>query len=142
MVTTKIFGLFLIGMLLVMSCSKDTPLEPQQQNPPANVKLSRFSEIQKQVFTPTCAVAGCHAGTNPAANLNLEAGKAYVSLVNVASTQNPTMKRVLPGDDGQSYLVKKLTGTGTSQMPLGGPALASATIDSIKKWINLGAQNN
>jgi hypothetical protein len=52
---------------------------------------------------------------------------------------------VVPGDVGNSYLVKKLTGVGmcagTAVMPLGG-MLATAEIQKIADWICGGAQQN
>jgi uncharacterized protein (TIGR03118 family) len=112
------------------------------------VAASTLTQIQTQVFTPICS--GCHDGSNaPGGALpgsqNLTAGNSFANLVNVASLEQPTVLRVKPGDPANSYLIQKLEGAGTisgSRMPLGGPFLSQATIDSIKSWITSGAPNN
>lgn len=112
--------------------------------PPPTVTLT---ELQVEVFS---ACTGCHNGTAAAggplpASMNLNAGSTYASLVNVASRQQPTLQRVLPGNADNSYLVRKLEGTaGISgvRMPFGGPYFDAATITRLKAWINAGAPNN
>ena len=141
----KIIGLGLWIFILLMSCSSDTPFEADN-NPPPDNDLSTFTKIQSEIFTPTCALSGCHTGSNPQANLNLSAGEAYNALVDINSVQIPSRKRVAPGNSADSYLIDKLKGTNmatnTSQMPFGGIPLSDATIDSIAKWIDSGAPNN
>ncbi len=106
-----------------------------------NSDVFTFAEIQSQVFNSSCAVSGCHASSTKRAGLDLSDGNAYTSLVNVASSQNSSMMRVNPGNSAKSYLIKKLAGDGTSQMPPSG-ALKPETIDKIKVWIDDGAENN
>lgn len=141
----KIIGLSFWIFIFLMSCSSDTPFEADN-NPSPDNDLSEFSKIQSEIFTPTCALSGCHSGSNPQANLNLSAGEAYNALVNVNSIQIPSRKRVAPGNSADSYLIDKLKGTNmaanTSQMPFGGIPLSDAIIDSIAKWIDSGAPNN
>ena len=77
--------------------------------------------------------------------MNLTAGNAFASLVNVASVEHPTLKRVSPGDPNNSYLIQKLEGTAGiagARMPFGGPFLDQATIDEVATWISQGAANN
>ena len=55
------------------------------------------------------------------------------------------MKRVLPGDPDNSFVVHKLEGTdlnGSARMPFGGPFLDQPTIDTVRAWITQGALNN
>lgn len=114
-------------------------------NAPPAVKLS---QLQAQVFTPRCT--GCHDGSQPAngflpGSQDLRDGKAFASLVNVTSQEQPGVVRVKPGDPAASYLIRKLEGTAgiTGQrMPLGGPFLDAATIDQVRSWIASGAPNN
>jgi uncharacterized protein (TIGR03118 family) len=110
----------------------------------------QFSDLYMQVFASAGAghCASCHAGGGaflPAA-LNLSsAAAAYAALVDVASLQQPSLRRVNSGDPASSYLVDKLEGVdigATNRMPLGGPFLDQATIDSVKTWIAQGALNN
>ena len=99
-----------------------------------------FDEIQANVFTPSCATTGCHAGGTPAGGLNLQAGQAFGSLVSIASSNpNCAALRVSPGDPNNSCLIERLEGTVAPQMPFGGPALAQSDIDDIRQWITDGA---
>ena len=100
-----------------------------------------LAAIQASVFTPTCATSGCHSGASPPQGLNLEDGNAFTNLVNVASSQVPSLSRVTPGDPDNSYLIQKLEGTAAvgNRMPLGGAALDQAVIDDIRQWITDGA---
>ncbi len=102
---------------------------------------SKLSSIQQYVFTPSCATAGCHSATSPQQDLNLSSGSSYSNLVDVTSHEDGVMKRVAPGNSAQSWLMKKLNGDGTSQMPPAGQ-LSQATIDTIAAWIDAGALNN
>ena len=97
---------------------------------PASMMLSAdFDSIQANIFTPICA--GCHGGANPAANLNLDAAHSYNDLVNVPSTEEPTLDRVKPGDPMDSYLVIHLQKDGD-----GAPA---SDIPFVVQWIQDGA---
>jgi len=138
----KLFSILIISLLSIHCSDKitteDDLTSPQvQQN-----RLAKFSELQKQVFNKSCATSGCHAGSNPQANLNLSEGNAFSNLVNVQSILNPNLKRVQPGNADASYLVKVLTWETDIKMPLGGQKLSQNIIDSIKVWINKGAPND
>jgi hypothetical protein len=105
--------------------------------------LPTLASIQAGVFTPRCA--GCHSGvgaTLPGV-LNLTSETASrAALVGVASLEVGTLQRVAPGNANDSYLVRKLEGGPSivgNRMPLVGPPLAQATIDSIRLWITNGA---
>jgi hypothetical protein len=100
-----------------------------------------FQSIQDNVFTPICTK--CHAGASAPEGLQLDATHSYALLVGVASTEQPTVLRVAPGDPDSSYIIRKLQGApGISgqQMPFGGPYLPQSTIDVIRQWIINGAQ--
>ncbi len=100
------------------------------------------------IFTATCALSGCHAGSNPEEGQNLSAGQTFANVVNVPSRQLPILNRVTPGRPDSSYLVLKLTGmhldAGGSgdQMPLGGTPLSMNQLGIIGRWILNGALNN
>jgi len=102
-----------------------------------------FSHDILRIFTnngaKTCAQAGCHSGSRPAGSQNLEKANAYASIVNVASSEQPKLKRVLPGDAANSYLFQKVA---AGLMPRTGGKLTAADIDLIRQWINAGAPNN
>src|ERR1041384_5775312 len=64
---------------------------------------SDLAWIQTNIFTPSCALAGCHK--TPAVgggHLILDAGQAQGQLVNTASTSASSWMRVVPGDASKS----------------------------------------
>lgn len=101
--------------------------------------MATLDSIQDNVFTPICTE--CHTGGSAPQGLRLEEGVSYGMLVNVASTEVPSLLRVDPGDPDDSYLIQKLEGTAAvgDRMPLGGPYLPQADIDVIRQWITDGA---
>lgn len=117
------------------AASSQPPLPPP---PPLS---ATFSSIQANVFTPSCATAGCHAPGNPPLGLILDEASSYMLLVGVDSGQVAGLKRVQPGNPDASYLVRKLEGSAGAggQMPLDQAPLPQATIDVIRQWITDGA---
>ena len=114
---------------------------PPPEPPPPSSFGPNFSEIQDEVFTPTCAVSGCHTGAAAPEGLRLDEANSFGMLVGVASSQAPSILRVAPGDPDGSYLIQKLEGTASVgvQMPEGGPPLPQDRIDVIRQWITDGA---
>ena len=100
-----------------------------------------LASIQVNVFSVNCAVPGCHGGTAAQQGLRLDPGFSAGNLINVASTQDATLIRVIPGNPGGSFLIQKLEGTQTvgRRMPDFSPPLPQATIDVIRQWIANGA---
>jgi hypothetical protein len=109
--------------------------------PPADSGATLSGHVQP-LFDQRCAAAQCHGANQPAAGLSLVAGEARDALLR-ASTQNPEVDLVTPGNPTNSYLVTKLTGNGVTgvQMPIGG-ALSEEEIDMIRLWISYGAPND
>jgi hypothetical protein len=140
-------ALLLVAALLggAIGCGTvKSPTEPLD-TPTGGTALT-FSQIQAQIFTPTCAKAGCHSAAAASQGLVLEAGQAYGSLVGRPSTENGSLARVEPGSPERSYLILKLRGdpsiTG-QRMPLDGPPyLTSEQIEGIAAWIRAGAPND
>ena len=112
-----------------------------------------FSSIQHEIFDTTDAsgrqaCTNCHTtagGRNPAGGLNLTSGVSYTNLVGVVSPRRG-LPRVAPGDPENSYIIHKLEGRPGIlgvRMPFGnGPFLTEGQILVIKRWIELGAQND
>jgi hypothetical protein len=99
-----------------------------------------FSSIQTNLFSTVCVA--CHSGSNPPQGLNLEAAQSYGLLVDVPSSEVPTLNRVEPGDPDNSYIIHKLEGTAAVglRMPASGPPyLTAAQIAVIRQWISDGA---
>ncbi|MFQ5526099.1 MAG: hypothetical protein ACE5GX_07520 [Thermoanaerobaculia bacterium] len=118
----------------------DQPDEPEPE--PEAVTLT---QLQTSLFTPTCAVAGCHSAGTARAGLVLEAGRTFGETVNVLSSQLPQFDIIEPGDPERSYLVKKLRGDADisgDQMPEGGPFLSEERIAEVISWVNAGALDN
>jgi hypothetical protein len=135
--------LFAPCILLLAACTAgngqglDANGQPITGNPSGN---SDFQEIQDTVFTPICTQ--CHIGAGAPHGLRLDAANSYALLVNVASDEVPTLKRVDPGNPDQSYLVQKIEGHAAvgGRMPLGQAPLPQDRIDLIRSWISAGAQ--
>ena len=100
------------------------------------------------IFTGNCLFSGCHAGSSPQEGMNLGAGQAFSSVVNVAARQLLSMNRVTPNQPDNSYLVHKVQGThldvggSGDRMPQGRSPLSQSDIDLIRAWIQEGAQPN
>ena len=100
-----------------------------------------LAAIQAETFTVSCAFAGCHGGADPAEDLDLTAGRAHASLVNVESPEKEGAIRVVPGDHAASYLYLKLTADPSIE---GDPMPTSSGLDparlaNIVAWIDGGA---
>ena len=109
------------------------------------VSAATLDALQASVFTPTCAVSGCHTGPTsdslPSGMDLSTADASFASLVGISSIQQPALARVAAGDPDNSYLVQKIEGTAPngSRMPLGGGVLDQGLIDDIRDWIANGA---
>ena len=108
----------------------------------ASIPLAdNFKSIQNNVFSVNCALSGCHSGASPQQNMSLEEGKSLDAILNFDSAEVPNLKRILPNDADNSYLIHKIEGRAASgqRMPLNLPSLSAEKINAIKSWINKGA---
>lgn len=127
--------------LLLAACgdvkSPTEPLAPDGQ-------AFTFAQIQAQVFTPTCARAGCHTSAAASGGLVLEAGRSYGEIVNRPAVGNASLDRIEPGNPDRSYLIKKLRGaadiTGARMPP--DSSLTQEQMDGIVGWVLAGAPND
>ena len=109
------------------------------------VSAATLDALQASVFTPNCAVSGCHTGPVSASlpsGMDLSTADAsFANLVGISSIQQPTLSRVAAADPDNSYLVQKIEGTApnSTRMPLGGGVLDQALINDIRDWIASGA---
>lgn len=120
---------------------KSLPFEPGGEIPDPN---ATFTRVQAEVFTPSCARAGCHAGAVPQAGMDLGSGRSHAALVHVPSAQRSSLARVEPGDAERSYLVKKIRGDADiagSAMPPDG-ALPADRVSLVIDWVRRGAPND
>jgi hypothetical protein len=138
----RLAPLVVFAAVAALACgTRKSPTEPVDDPPNPN---ATFSRVQAEVFTPSCALSGCHAGAAPAQGMNLSAGSAYAQVVGVSAVGSSRL-RVAPGDVAGSYLFSKLRGDATitgSRMPLGGPYLSSDREQLVVDWIRRGAPND
>jgi hypothetical protein len=111
------------------SMSMPAPMGSMSSSTSSTMLEANFDSIQADVFTPICA--GCHSGPNAASNLALDAMHSYDDLVNVPSTEQPTLDRVKPFDPANSYLI--------IHMQKEGDGAPSSDIPFISQWIMSGA---
>lgn len=112
---------------------------------PAPVNTSVEFEAVQAIFTggagQPARCTTCHSPST-SAGLSLAPENAFAALVNVDSSQNPTLKRVIPFLADSSLLFRKVNcnnpGVG-SRMPLGRPVLSLDEQRLIRDWINQGA---
>ena len=132
--TLLILSFLIVCAFTLFSC-KDQTNQSHTSNiifPASGVSFSKHVE---PLFQQTCAGAGCHGGSQPAANLNLEVN-VWPSLIDYL----PPIVLVKNGNN--SPLVMYLDGRLAPQMPLRQQPLTTNQINGVKTWIDEGAQNN
>jgi hypothetical protein len=130
------FGLFIVCSFSLLTCKDQT-----NQNFTSTIvfpdSLVSFNKHVEPLFHQTCAAAGCHGGSQPAAKLNLEID-TWHSLIDYL----PPI--VLVKNSNNSPLVMYIDGSNrrSPQMPLNSQPLTTNQINGVKKWIDEGAKNN
>jgi len=104
-----------------------------------NTTTVTLASLSAEIFTPSCAFAGCHAGPGAANGLSLEAGVIAGETIGVESTGYGPILRIAPGDPDNSLIVQKVRGEAGSRMPLNGSALSAEAIAKLVEWIEAGA---
>jgi hypothetical protein len=136
----------LIFVLLILAgCGElKTPTDPGLGGGNPIDPNATFTRVQNEIFTPTCARIGCHDLIGQQSQQVLIAGRAYASIVNVPSVENPSLMRIAPGDVANSYLYRKITGAGITgdRMPQSLPPLSDSQISLVRDWIRRGAPND
>jgi len=129
-----------VALLLAPGCGTEKRLPTEMDGPSPD---ATFTRVQREVFTPQCAIAGCHAGPASVAQegMPLGEGLSYGAIVGIRSAQMPSLLRVAPADPANSYLVRKITpGSFISgePMPQGG-SLTEAERRLVRDWVARGA---
>ncbi len=124
-----------------------SPQDPTGGLPDVLIANPSLATDLQPLLTRRCAQGGCHTAVSAQAGLVLAAGASHASLVNVTSTLNPGMKRVLPGDHTNSYLWVMIQPDSLlrplhPRMPLAAQPLTANQIQNIVNWIDAGAPNN
>lgn len=137
--TLSLLAFLGLGAALAACGTAKSPTEPSDVPDPS----ATFSRVQAEVFTPSCALSGCHAGASPQQGMDLSVGRGYASVVNVRAVES-TRPRIAPGDVEASYLISKVRGDATitgSRMPPGG-ALPPDKVQLLVDWVRRGAPND
>jgi len=109
-------------------CSSKEDVIPTNGGNPADTVF--YGDV-KPIFDGECAIAGCHVGASPAADLRMD---TYANIM-AGAGGNPV---VVAGNSMQSHLYMHITGASQPMMPVDG-TLTPAQINSIKNWIDDGA---
>lgn len=135
---------FLIAACLASSgCGDEKALPTEPGGGPGPSPLATFTRVQDEVFTPKCALSGCHLGPASLAQegLVLGSGFAYDNVVMVRANQNSSIFRVTPGDTTNSYLWRKISPGQPivgERMPQTG-SITDAERQLVTDWILRGA---
>ena len=132
----------LLGVLLffLYSCRYDKyemPTPDQKNVSTCNVLQQDSVYFKKNVLpilSKNCGVSGCHAGPNPEGNFNLEAVKAYTSLLQKGSGYVDTV------NPNNSVVISSLNSVSNPMPPTG--RLDDCSIKLIYKWMQQKAKNN
>jgi hypothetical protein len=101
-----------------------------------------LAQVQAQVFSPRCALSGCHVGPTAPHGLDLSSGVSASHTIGVPSAELPALMRIAPFDPAGSYLYLKLIDDPQilgDPMPLSGPALNAGELALVETWIEQGA---
>jgi hypothetical protein len=138
-----VFALLVGACLLPLGCGDEKPLPTDPGAGPGPSPLATYTRVQDEVFTPKCALSGCHLGPASLAQegLVLSTGVAYDNVVMARANQNPSIFRVTPGDAANSYLWRKITAGQPiigNRMPQTG-SITEAERQLVTDWIIRGA---
>lgn len=132
------------ALFLLTACGelKELPTGPIDSDPID--QTATLTRVQTEIFTPTCAVLGCHDAFGNQGQLNLVRGASHAQLVGRPSVHVSSVNRVQPGQPDLSYLYRKILGTGITgdRMPQGSQPLSDAQRNLIRDWIRRGAPND
>ena len=135
--------IFLVAVLLTACGELKTPTSAGGPGEPID-PTATFTRVQNEIFTPNCASIGCHDPLGQSSQMVLSAGRAYAQTVNVPSVEMPSLSRVRPNDPTNSYLYRKIIGSGITgeRMPATRPPLTDEQIKLVRDWIRRGAPND
>ncbi|MEO7135370.1 MAG: hypothetical protein ABI024_14245 [Vicinamibacterales bacterium] len=149
--STRFVPFVSLALLLVFSVACDERLS-DVAGPTPNLQPT-FATIQREIFNAPdssgrlgCTPCHSDAGRAASGGLVLLEGRSYQGLVGQPSRQKAGATLVVPGDPGNSYLLKKLEGApdiaGVRMPRSNGPFLTAGQISIIRRWIELGAKND
>lgn len=144
-------GLLAISSAVACASSASTGATSDAAGPDATDDSGASSDFATRVAEPLSrSCGGCHGPTRPERGLVLDDpnGALRSRLVNIPSSEAPSMNLVTPGDTDNSFLVRKIKGTLTgiscssscgAEMPIGN-AYPPQNLQDLEDWIAKGAQ--
>jgi hypothetical protein len=127
-----VLAFILVVSVLCGACKHNA--ETEVEKPCVAPQTVSFSQHIQPIFTTQCAISGCHSGSAPEGNLNLEASVAYAQLMKPGKgyidTINPSF----------SLLYAQMNSV-SNPMPQSGK-LDQCTVDLVLAWITQKAKNN
>lgn len=124
--------IFFIGSAGFYSCTYD-----KAENKPCNTTIPDSVSFQSDIlrlFRTHCSTSGCHSGSNPEGNLNLDDAQAYAQL------SQPGKGYINLTKPEFSILYTQMNSSSQPMPPTG--KLDDCKINLILKWIQQGAKNN
>ena len=105
---------------------------------PGELQCSNFADDIQPLIERTCR--GCHIDI-ALGGLDLTGEVVLDNLIDIASSADPNLTLIVPGDVDQSYFVDKMlpNPTNGSRMPLGAPNWTPAQMLMLTDWIEAGA---
>jgi len=125
-----VVAVFFINAFLLVGCN-ESPSDPEDKNDTENV--ISFSDDIIPIFTQHGCTT-CHGG---------EAG-LFVTTVGGLLEGGDNGPAIVPGDAENSLLIQKLSPNPPfgDRMPQGAPPVPESQQNTIKRWINEGAEDN
>lgn len=130
----RAIGVYVILMVIISSCTKDTAVYKPCPDCPSNIS---FSSAIIPIFKASCAITGCHTGPASSApgRISLDSAIAY------AQATHGGTGYVVGGNANYSLLYNQLQAGAPNHMPVGGQ-LDACDIQKIQCWIDQGALDN
>jgi hypothetical protein len=145
---------FIISLLLAGALMPGCKEEEAPDNPYDAVNYSQGGEddslpdpssitgLHKNIFSPKCAVPGCHDGTFEPDFRTVQSSFSTLLYQPVNKLTLDSSKffsyRVLPDDVSNSFLMERLTTPTSEYMPSNSVRLSAAEINQVEIWINNG----
>ena len=102
--------------------------------------------LHKNIFSPKCAVPGCHDGTFEPDFRTIQSSFSSLVYLQVNKTTVDSVRyfnyRVWPGDTARSFLIERLTTSTGDYMPSNGTRLQEQEINHVRNWIMSGAKDD
>ena len=132
-----------LGLFLTSCGGSSTGSQPPDDDnppPPGENRPVSYSDDIQPIFSGNCATSGCHNSGTQQNGVNLS---SYDAVMN-SEGQRYGRLIVDPGNPDNSPLVDKIEPNPEFgvRMPENGAPLSDAEIDSIRAWIEDGAENN